>query len=163
RAESLSERRRQLYQILSEELLLPFLMDHFSRVPIGKASRTELLVVLNRLEQRLQAQVSEGIGTDELPNILHRFGRGDELPLCGGVDTVVAGTDNRRRRNSHVNLLSPHGANNVDDLPAGSAAHNRIVDQNDALVSQDFSHRVEFDLDPEVTDRLFGLDEGSTH
>ena len=47
----LGKGRGQLYQILSEEFFLSLMMDHVGWVPISKTSRTELLLVFNRLEQ----------------------------------------------------------------------------------------------------------------
>src|SRR4051794_636814 len=48
-----------------------------------------------------------------------------------------------------------------DNLPAGGASNDRVIDQNDALTFELMPHRVQLQLDPEVSNRLRGLDEGS--
>ena len=56
--------------------------------------------------------------------------------------------------------FTPDRADEVHDLPAGGAAHNRIVYQNNALVSKNLADGVELYLDSEVADRLLGFNEG---
>src|SRR5437660_4362143 len=53
-------------------------------------------------------------------------------------------------------------ADHLDDLPAGRAPHNGIVHDDDALPFQHLLNRIELNLDPEMPDALFGLDEGPT-
>ena len=47
----------------------------------------------------------------------------------------------------------------MHDLPARRAAHDRVVDQDDALAFEDAAHRVQLDAHAEVPDRLLRLDE----
>ena len=50
-------------------------------------------------------------------------------------------------------------ADHADDLAAGSAADDGIVDRYDAAALQQMTHRVKFELDSEIADRLRGFDE----
>jgi hypothetical protein len=52
-------------------------------------------------------------------------------------------------------------ADHADDLLAGGAAHDGIVNQDDALAFEQGTHRVELELHAEVADALFGLDESA--
>ena len=50
-------------------------------------------------------------------------------------------------------------AQHADDLAAGGAAHDRVVDDDDALALQDFALGVEFYFNAEIANRLLRLDE----
>ena len=52
-------------------------------------------------------------------------------------------------------------ANHAHDLPAGGAAHDRIVDQHHALAFEQRAHRIQLQLHAEVAHALAGLDEGA--
>ena len=75
------------------------------------------------------------------------------------VDAVVAGVHRRRRRDAHVHLARAGLPDHLHDLARRRPAHDRVVDEDDALALDDFAHRVQLHLDAEVPDRLLGLDE----
>ena len=58
-----------------------------------------------------------------------------------------------------MDLARAGGLHEADDLPARRSAHDRVVDEDDALVLEDAAHRVELHLDAEVADGLLRLDE----
>ena len=60
-----------------------------------------------------------------------------------------------------MHLARPGLADHAHDLARGGAAHDRVVDQHDALALEHLAHRVELELDAEVPDRLLRLDEGA--
>ena len=62
-----------------------------------------------------------------------------------------------------MHLPRARGPDHLDDLAAGGAAHDGVVDDHDALAVQDLAVRVELHLDPEVADALLRLDEGTAH
>src|ERR1700694_924792 len=57
--------------------------------------------------------------------------------------------------------LSPGSAQFLHDLAAGGAAHDRVVDEHDALSLEDIAERVELQLDADVAQALVRLDEGA--
>src|SRR5437762_4132172 len=67
------------------------------------------------LEHPLRRQIAERVGTDELPDLLDRAVRGDQLPTGRRVDSIVAGGHCRRRRNAHVDLADAGFAQHSDD------------------------------------------------
>src|SRR3954469_23523119 len=60
--------------------------------------------VVDRFVQPLQRQVAERIGAHELPDLVDRPRRGDQLFARWGVDAVVTRTLRRRRADAHVHL-----------------------------------------------------------
>src|SRR5687767_3339999 len=78
-------------------------------------------------EHSRQAEVADGVSTDILADLLERVRRGDQLAATRRVDAVEAGRHGGRAANPQVNLGSSRGANHLDNLPAGGAAHQRIV------------------------------------
>ena len=56
-----------------------------------------------------------------------------------------------------MHLLGARLPQHVHELLAGGAAHDRIVDDDDALAFQQAVDGVELDLDAEVTDGLLRL------
>src|SRR4051812_18485195 len=118
------------------------------------------LLRTDRALQPLETQVGEAVGFDELANLLERVVGGNQLGAVRRVDAVEARGDRPRTRNAHVHLLRPGGADHLDDLPAGGAAHDRIVDEDDALAFEHAPDRVQLDAHAEMPDRLLRLDEG---
>src|ERR1700728_363098 len=49
------------------------------------------------------------------------------------VDAIIVGVEDRRRGETEVNFAGAGVAHHADDLLRGGAAHQRIVDQDDAL------------------------------
>jgi hypothetical protein len=89
------------------------------------------------------------------------MGGGDQLAALRCVDAVEARRDRRRAADADVNLGGASGTHHLDDLAAGRAAHNRVVDEHHALTLEQAAHRVQFHLHTEVADRLCRLDEGA--
>ncbi len=75
------------------------------------------------------------------------------------INPIIAGSNERRRSDPDMNLFHSHSTDEMHDLPAGGSAHNRIVYQNNALVSKYLPDGVELYFDSEVADRLLGLNE----
>src|SRR6266496_2015709 len=96
-----------------------------------------------------------------MADFLDALVRGDELALGGRVHPVVAGRDGRRAGNAHVDFAGAGGAYHADDLAAGGAADNRIIDEDDALAIEHAAHRIQLELHAEIADALLGLDEGA--
>ena len=51
--------------------------------------------------------------------------------------------------------------NHADDLAAGGAAHDRIIDQNNTLAFEQAAHRIQLELHAEVANGLLRLDEST--
>ena len=66
----------------------------------------------------------------------------------------------RRAGDAEVDLARPGVAHHLDDLKAGGAAHDRIVDQHDPLARDDRAVGVVLALDPGVARAVRRLDEG---
>ena len=77
------------------------------------------------------------------------------------VNSIIAGSNERRRGDPDMDFFHSHGTDEMHDLPAGSSAHNRIVYQNNALVSKNLPDGIELYLDSEVADRLLGFNKCS--
>src|ERR1019366_20345 len=61
-----------------------------------------------------------------------------------------------------MHLFRSCGAHHADDLAAGCAAHDRVVNQHDALAFEYMAHWVELQPDAEVAHSLLRLDEGAS-
>ena len=66
-----------------------------------------------------------------------------------------------RRGDAHVDLGGAGGADHLDDLAAGGAADDGVVDQDDALALDDAAVGGVFELHAEVADAVGGFDEGA--
>ena len=60
-----------------------------------------------------------------------------------------------------MDLAGAGVANHADDLAAGRAADDGVINQDDALAVEYAAHRVELELDAEVAHPLLRLDEGA--
>ncbi len=85
--------------------------------------------------------------------------RGNQLRPLRRVHAVETGRDRRRTTDAHVHFARAGRANHLDDLPAGRAAHDRVVDEHDAASLQDALHRIQLHAHAEMADRLVRLDE----
>ena len=139
-------------------LALLFLdLDGIDPRETGRAGR--LLRAAERAQHSLHREIAEAVGLDVALDLLDGLVGRDQLAARGRVDAVVAGVHGRRRGDAHVHLARAGLPQHADDLARGRAAHDRVVDQHDALALDDLAHRVQLDLDAEVADRLLGLDE----
>ncbi len=62
-----------------------------------------------------------------------------------------------------MHLACPGGAHHRDEAARGGAAHDRVIDHDDALSAEHFAHGVVLDLHLGVASGLRGLDEGASH
>ena len=113
----------------------------------------------HRRQQAFEAEVAERVGADVLANLFERMRRGDELAAARRVDAVETRRHRRRTADAQMHFLRAGRAHHLHDLAAGRPAHDRIVDQHDALPGEDALDRVELHLDAEVANRLRRLDE----
>ncbi len=90
-------------------------------------------------------------------------GGGEQLLALGRVDSIEAGVGGRRRGNPHVHFRRAGGANHLDDLGRGGAAHDGIVHQDHALALDRGTVRVVLQFHAEVANLLRRLDEGASH
>ena len=93
-----------------------------------------------------------------LTNLLDAPVRTDQLGRVGEVDAVEAGTDDRRRRDAHVNLCRARVEEHLHDLPRRVPADDRVVDGHDPLTCK-LGQRVELQLDALLAQPLLRLDE----
>src|SRR5262249_30873025 len=118
-----------------------------SRVAGG--AEGEFLALTARFLQSFERKIGERVGSDVLADLFHALVGGDELVLRRRVHTVEAGRDGRWARDAHVHLFGPRVAHHADDLTAGGAAHDGVVDQHHALALEQRAHRVQLELHSE--------------
>src|ERR1017187_1848732 len=126
----------------------------------GAVSR--FLAVSASLLQTFNRKISQRVGSDELSNFLDRLIGGDQLFLGGSIDSVKAGRDGGRTRDSHVHFFRPGIANHADDLAAGGAAHDRVVYEDNAFALEQAVNGVELQLHAEIAHRLLRFDKGAS-
>ncbi|CAN4015306.1 Fimbrial protein, partial [Dysosmobacter welbionis] len=114
-----------------------------------------------QLHHVLQAQIPQGIHTDDLCDLLHRVVVGDELAGVIDVRTVVAGGHKGRRADPHVDLLRPGFPQQVDGPAAGGAPDDGVVDQHHPLALHHGADGVQLDIDLVFPHGLSGGDEGA--
>src|SRR5438132_2619512 len=125
----------------------------------GVAERARL--GLGGLVHPVLREVAEAVGGDVLGDLGLGVRGGDQLAAHGSVDAVEARPAGGRRADAQVHFARAGIADHLDDLAAGRAADDRIVDHHHALAADDAGDRVELELDAEVADRLRRLDEGA--
>src|SRR5207245_8861129 len=86
---------------------------------------------------------------------------GDQLRPGGDVDAHETGPLDWRAAHPKMHGRRAGPAQFLHDLPAGGAAHNRVVDEHDALALEDLAQWIELQLDADVAQPLVGLDEGA--
>jgi len=73
------------------------------------------------------------------------------------VNSIIAGSNDRRAVYPDVYFLHSGGADYLHDFPAGCSAYNGIVNQHNTLAAQDLPNRIKLYLNSEVADRLLGF------
>ena len=101
----------------------------------------------------------QAVGADVLANLLDGFRRGDEFLADARIDAVVAGIADGGRAHAHVDGLRAGVPQHLDNLAARRAAHDGIIDHDDALALDDRADRIELELDGRVARLLRRLDE----
>ena len=79
------------------------------------------------------------------------------------IHAIKAGRNRRRTGDAHVDFLRAGAANHADNLAAGGAADDGIVDQDDALALKQAAHRIQLQLHAEIAHALAGLDKSASH
>jgi len=109
------------------------------------ATRDNLLAALRRSPvalfperpvEPLDRNEGQAVGVDVVPHLVDIHLRREELRALRRVDSVEAAMARRRRGDPHVDFARAGVAHHLHDLHAGRAAHDRIVDQHDALALQ---------------------------
>src|SRR6185436_12090319 len=114
-------------------------------------------------QQPVDAQVSQAVRVNEASNLLDRQVGRNQLISRRSVNSEEAGSDGWRTAYANVHFACAGVAHHLNDLLRSRPANDRIVDQNDAKPFDQVSHRVQFYLDAEVANGLFGLDEGPAY
>ena len=117
--------------------------------------------VAHRAIDAVDRQEGEAVGAHEAAHLLEVHARGEQLVALGRVDAVEIGMGDRRRGDAEMHLARARVAHHLHDLHAGGAAHDRIVDQHDALALDDGAVGVVLEAHAELADRLRRLDEGA--
>jgi hypothetical protein len=107
----------------------------------------------------VERKESQRVATNRPPHALEVHPVGYQLALARRVNAVQAGADDRRARDAHVHLPRAGVAEKAHDLARSGAAHERVVDDDDALARDDLAHGRELQLDGEVADCLRRPDE----
>ena len=149
------------HRLFEHELAARCVVGHGLRVVAVEAREAELVVrQVERREDAADRQVAERVGADEVADLGFGVGRGDELGLDGRVDAVEARVVDRRRADPDVDLGRARLAEQLDDPLGRRPAHDRIVDDDEALAVDDLAQRVELDRHAPVAQALRRLDEG---
>ena len=112
-----------------------------------------------RRRQPVERDEGQRVGADRRADLLDAHAGRDELGAAREVDAVEARPHDRRARDAHVHLGGARLAQHPHERPLGVAAHDRVVDDDEALAGDDLAQRVELEPDAELPDRLRRLDE----
>src|SRR5205085_4075383 len=109
------------------------LLGHGDRVGAVETGSAELVggPATDRPHQAWDGEVGQGIGGDELPDLLHGAAGGHQLLGGADVDPHEAGVAHGWARDPDVDLAGPGPAKHLDDPPRGGAADDRVVDRDD--------------------------------
>ena len=100
----------------------------------GQAGAAEALGgALDGELQALEREVGQRVGAEVRADLLDAAAGGDQLVVPGHVDAVEAGRDDRRRGDAQVHLERARLAQHLHDLARRRAAHDRVVDDDQAL------------------------------
>src|SRR5262249_54160469 len=119
---------------------------------VARVARRAVSALLraDRSAKALQAQVREAVGFDVFADFLDRMRRRDELGAVWRVDAVETGRNRRRTADAEMHFTCAGSLDHSHDLPAGGAADDRVVDQDDAAVLEDAADRIQLHLDAEM-------------
>src|SRR6185503_7204606 len=146
-----------------EEAQLPFLSaGQWNGIAFCEARIAVLARCAGRnIQHAVEAQIGETVGRDVLPNLFSGVAGRDEFLSGRRVDAVETGRDDRRRADAHMHFFGSRIAKHLHNFTACRASYQRIIDDNDPFPLQHLRHCIELDLDTEVADRLFRLNEGA--
>src|SRR5690606_24990826 len=86
--------------------------------------------------QILEILVDQPVRTDQLADFVGSAAVGDQLVGAGHVDTIDVRVANRRRSRAEIDVLGTGVAGHLDDLLAGGAADDGVVDQHHVLAAE---------------------------
>ena len=128
----------------------------------GEAGGAEPTVcVFGQLHHMFGGQVAQGVGPDDLIDLVHRASGGHEQLLVGDVGAEVAGIFERRCRHHEVYLGGTGVPQQLDDAGRGGAAHDGVIHQHHPLALDGAGHDVQLDAHAVLALLLAALNEGS--
>src|SRR5690606_28781189 len=107
-----------------------------NRVLAGEARRAVALAAViagDRAHHALVREVPERVARDVAVDLLDRVRCRDQLAARRRIDAVVAGVRRRWRTDAQVHFLGAGRTQHLDDLARRRAAHERVIDDDDAL------------------------------
>src|SRR4029077_7767929 len=122
---------------------LHFELHQLSRIAAGVARRAKFSFrILERRPQRVERKIAQRISAKELADFFDGFLRGDQFFAARSIHSIVTGRNRRRATDADVHFGGAGLANQADDLAAGGAADDGIVDQNHALAFEHSTNRI---------------------
>jgi hypothetical protein len=109
--------------------------------------------------QPIDRDERQTVHADLIGHLVHRKPRRQQLAALGRIDAVEAGMRRGWRGNAHMHLARAGLADHLDDLPAGGAADDRIVNQDHPLGLQHRAIGGVLQLHAEMADVVGRLDE----
>src|SRR5687767_12355371 len=103
-------------------------------------------------DHAFERKITQRICLDELPNLLDRHHRGNQVSLVRSINAVVAGTDCWRATNAYVNFFGPGFPNHPDNFLRRGSANYRIIDQDNATAFNEIADGIELDANSERPD-----------
>src|SRR3954454_2391924 len=127
----------------------------------GVARSAEHWLSTTRFKQSVERQIDERVGFDKTANLIDVVFRGDKVLLARRVHTVETRRRCRRATDAQMHFLRTRRAHHADDLSAGGAADDGVIDKNDALAGEQIAYRVELQLHAKVAHALLRLNESA--
>src|SRR5579864_2484921 len=157
------ERRlmRKLYFLLDSDGLDLVERNEIRGVNAGIAGGAigRLLTFSTGLAQPFKRKIRQRVGANIVADFFQRFVGSDELAFGRRVHAVKARRNSWRTGDANVNFSCAGVAHHTDDLAAGCAANNGIVDQDYALAGEQTANGIQLELDAEVAHTLLRFDE----
>ena len=113
------------------------------------------------LVHAVEAEVGEAVGAEVLPYLVDGELRGQQLAPVARVDAVEARPLDGRRRDAQMHLGRAGLAQHLHELSLRGAAHDGVVDHDDALAGDVLAQRVELHAHRRLAHRLAGGDEAA--
>ncbi len=148
---------------------VPVLISEAGRIVAREAVVGELWVAgIARLADggavdAVDGQEREARGADELAHLLDRHVGGEQLARARRVDAVEVGMRDGRARNAEMHFRGAGLEHHLHELLRRGAAHDAVVEKNDALATERAGVGRVFQLHAELANALLGLDEGAAH
>ena len=115
----------------------------------------------HRAVDALDRQEGQRIRADEFPHAFEVVRRGEQLVPFRRIDAVIIRMGDRRRGDAEMHFARAGIAHHLHDLHRSGAAHDRIVDQHDALAGDHGAIGAVLEANAELADVLGRLDEGA--